>query len=162
MYFDEAVSGTVSLNTIVPSDPPWDTRLDLRLIEVGYLNLLIIRKLNPRSQQLSSFVESSSERQQVVTTPDTGASSGTDVQAGQLPPFIVVDLAGKPAYRCVTCDKTFKRKSDLNRHLRTSLKHASRRFSCSICGKSYTRKHVLTGHTCAAGAAANTVSQNGA
>ena len=45
---------------------------------------------------------------------------------------------------CIMCNKTFKKKSYISKHLR---RHSgSRPFSCSVCKKSFTRKTHLTQH----------------
>ncbi|KIL61522.1 hypothetical protein M378DRAFT_853803 [Amanita muscaria Koide BX008] len=46
------------------------------------------------------------------------------------------------------CGQTFKRQSDLNRHINTSLQHVQPRYRCDICNRSYTRKATLKKHAC--------------
>lgn len=47
-------------------------------------------------------------------------------------------------YPCLTCERPFKRKSDMFRHSRIHLK--VKPFSCFICEKGFTRRDTLTRH----------------
>ncbi|KAF8622844.1 hypothetical protein AX15_006691 [Amanita polypyramis BW_CC] len=159
MFSDEVFSGVDSLNSAVASGLLYDVHLD-----VGDLfDFSKFEKSNAGPQQTVGTTGSTIEDGNAMT-PDSvisGAPSGTDAPETQPPLFVAIDLDGKTAYHCIPCGKTIKRKADLNRHLRTSLKHAGPQFSCPTCGKSFTRKHVLVGHPCTAGAAVNIVSKNG-
>src|SRR6266478_9683562 len=54
----------------------------------------------------------------------------------------------KLQHRCDDCAKTFKRKADLKRHLKTGLKHSPPRYKCGVCGKCYTRRYLQKKHKC--------------
>ena len=54
----------------------------------------------------------------------------------------------KPKHHCDKCNKDFKRKADLNRHLKTGLKHSPPRYKCDACGKRYTREYLQKKHKC--------------
>ncbi|KAF8337814.1 hypothetical protein F5887DRAFT_520547 [Amanita rubescens] len=80
--------------------------------------------------------------------PSHSSSFSTADSLGQGSPSSV-DTAGK-SWRCDECDKGFKRNSELQRHLQTTLKHVGRRYFCDRCRNSYTRKETLKKHKCEA------------
>ena len=54
----------------------------------------------------------------------------------------------KLKHRCDECGKDFKRKADLNRHLKTGSKHSPPRYKCDVCGRCYTRGYLQKRHKC--------------
>ncbi len=53
-------------------------------------------------------------------------------------------------FRCDPCDTTIKRKSDFERHMKTTVRHGGRRHICPKCGHSYTRQTTFRDHKCKA------------
>jgi KRAB domain-containing zinc finger protein len=60
---------------------------------------------------------------------------------------------GKNVFECTTCEKSFSRKSDLNRHISMTKNHTSdsvheetKTFKCKKCDKGLTRKYCLKKH----------------
>ena len=57
-------------------------------------------------------------------------------------PSLVATGGGK--YSCQDCEKSFKKPSDLERHIRTHT--GERPFRCEVCGKSFSLKSTLGDH----------------
>ena len=50
---------------------------------------------------------------------------------------------GIKTFNCETCGKTFKKRSDKNRHMQI---HKGIKFPCKMCNKSFSRKDNLVAH----------------
>jgi len=87
---------------------------------------------------------------------DNGASNSNVINlveleshAVQLPSqYQEMDSVGP--FLCVLCNTTIKRKSDYQRHMRTTLRHGGGSHVCPKCEHSYTRQTTFRGHKCKA------------
>jgi uncharacterized Zn-finger protein len=58
----------------------------------------------------------------------------------------VEDMEGLSSVNCELCLKTFKRKSDLKRHILSIHSEAPKKVTCNICGKTFSRNFTLNRH----------------
>ncbi|CAL1526519.1 unnamed protein product, partial [Lymnaea stagnalis] len=82
---------------------------------------------------------------QVGKNVSEGEGKDEDVQSVQSiesPPS--PPIGGRRKYRCKECNKTFKLRKDLTRHVKTHA--ASRKYSCSVCNSGFPTKPLLKRH----------------
>ncbi|XP_046455032.1 zinc finger protein 236-like isoform X2 [Daphnia pulex] len=76
---------------------------------------------------------------------DQDSAIFTDTSSTQGGVANVIDKISKSLKECTQCNKSFKKQSDLVRHMRTHT--GERPFACEICDKSFTLKSTLTAHS---------------